>query len=209
MDALLERVAALEAREAIRDVLYRYARGVDRCDVDLIKSAYHPDAMDVHWTTFVGLGHEFAEYIAPLLATAIVNRHHITNPIIELEGSRAFVESQYVSTHRVALDDERAVESYGEGRYLDVFEERAGEWRIAHRVVINEKSFTREATVQGAARAVNGVQATVGDRDDPVYRRFAIADVKPAPLRGADPMEALRSLYASGAPSFAQLRNFP
>ena len=38
----------LEDQQAIRDVLSRYARGVDRCDLGLLKSAYHPDGYDDH-----------------------------------------------------------------------------------------------------------------------------------------------------------------
>jgi hypothetical protein len=33
---------------AIQDVLYRYARGVDRRDWELVRSVYHPDATDDH-----------------------------------------------------------------------------------------------------------------------------------------------------------------
>jgi hypothetical protein len=33
-------------RAQIQDATYRYARGVDRGDVGLIRSAYHPDAYD-------------------------------------------------------------------------------------------------------------------------------------------------------------------
>ena len=38
----------LADREAIRDVAIRYCRGVDRLDVDVLKSAYWPDATDHH-----------------------------------------------------------------------------------------------------------------------------------------------------------------
>ncbi len=162
MDDVMERLAALEAKEAIRECLYRYARAVDRCDVEMLKTVYHPDAIDVHGGVFAGNGHEFCEYIVPMMSAAIVNRHLITNPLIELDGNRAFVESQYVSTHRVAVDDERAADIYGEGRYLDVFEERDGEWKLLHRLVIGEKWWTRESAVQGTAPEINGVRATVG-----------------------------------------------
>src|SRR5579862_3908887 len=43
----------LADREAIRDCLYRYCRGVDRCDMELLRSAYWPGAMDTH-TGFKG-----------------------------------------------------------------------------------------------------------------------------------------------------------
>ena len=35
-------------REQIRDVIYRYARGVDRRDYELVRSCYHPNATDDH-----------------------------------------------------------------------------------------------------------------------------------------------------------------
>ena len=41
-------VAELADREAIRDCLYRYCRGVDRCDEQMLRSAYWEDAYDDH-----------------------------------------------------------------------------------------------------------------------------------------------------------------
>ena len=38
----------LADREAIRDCLYRYARGMDRCDEEMLRSAYWEDALDDH-----------------------------------------------------------------------------------------------------------------------------------------------------------------
>jgi hypothetical protein len=41
-------IAELADREAIRDCLYRYCRGIDRCDAGLLQSAFWPDALDSH-----------------------------------------------------------------------------------------------------------------------------------------------------------------
>ena len=38
----------LADREAIRECLYRYSRGVDRLDADMVRSAYWPDCTDNH-----------------------------------------------------------------------------------------------------------------------------------------------------------------
>ena len=35
-------------KDDIRDAIYRYARGVDRGDLALIRTAYHADAWDEH-----------------------------------------------------------------------------------------------------------------------------------------------------------------
>src|SRR5262249_38003146 len=137
LGALQRTVDELSAREAIRDVLYRYARGVDRADVELLKSCYHPEAVDAHWT-FIGNGHEFAEEILkphqmgqlPLL------KHFITNVLIELDGERAFVESTFLCMVDLAVDEGGRAHLVSHGRYVDVFECRGGEWRILSRLLV-------------------------------------------------------------------------
>ena len=52
-------VDQLSDLESIRDVARRYCRGVDRLDLEEMKSAYWPDATDDH-VTFVGNAWEFA-----------------------------------------------------------------------------------------------------------------------------------------------------
>ena len=123
---LVARVAVLEAREAIRDVMYRYARGADRGDLELFKSCYWPDAVDIHWF-WNGNAHEFADYVIPLLREVPNSQHSITNPIIELDDDRAFAECQWYVLHRIPLGDGRFVDQQCEGRYLDVWERRDGE----------------------------------------------------------------------------------
>ncbi|WAC92201.1 nuclear transport factor 2 family protein [Mycobacterium sp. Aquia_213] len=45
---LRDRVARLEARAEIFDCVQRYARGIDRRDRELLRSAYHDDAVAAH-----------------------------------------------------------------------------------------------------------------------------------------------------------------
>ena len=85
LGSLLARLETLEAKEAIRDVMYRYARGADRADLELFKSCYWPDATDCHWF-WNGNAHAFADYVIPLLREIPNSQHSITNPIIELDG---------------------------------------------------------------------------------------------------------------------------
>ena len=84
-------------KEAIRDALVRYCRGVDRGDADLICSAYHPDAEDDHgFSRFTG------ETVGPVLVERLrirsprVYMHHITNQLIELQSpDRAASETYF------------------------------------------------------------------------------------------------------------------
>lgn len=123
--------------EAIRRVLYRYARGVDRGDLDLLRSVYHPEGTD-HHGRFDGPGHEYAErLVAAEEGLTRTGNHHLTNVLIELDGNTAYVETYFLAFHPHSDQDAEAM-GVTSGRYLDVFEKRAGEWRILRRRVVND-----------------------------------------------------------------------
>ncbi len=119
----------------IQQVIYRYCRGVDRADADLVASVYHPDGIDNHGA-FSGSGREFAEMLVPMIGGATqVCQHHITNMLIELDGDTAQVESYFVAFHALAAS-QGGGRAFAVGHYLDRFEKRGGAWKIAERTVI-------------------------------------------------------------------------
>lgn len=124
-------------REAIRDVLYRYARGIDRCDPELLKTVYWPEAIDDH-SDFVGKGDEFIAWVIPALKSGMsVTQHFLGNILIRIEGNIAKVESYFQAYHRMEGPSDRPAEDFVVcGRYTDRMEKRGKEWRVAHRVVI-------------------------------------------------------------------------
>jgi len=124
----------LADREAIRDCLYRYSRGVDRCDEDMLRSVYWEDAEDDH-CLFTGQREELIAWVLPLLRAMEASQHTIGNMLIRLHGDRADVESYYHGYHRMN-DGTKSHDSIQAGRYLDRFEKRDGEWRIARRKVV-------------------------------------------------------------------------
>ena len=188
LNALQRQLDVLTAKDQIRDVLYRYARGVDRKDVKLLKSCYHPDAIDAHWS-FIGNGQEFAEEILKThqMGAVPVYKHFITNILIELDGDRAFCESSYLFTQSMQLDDRRRAAMTAEGRYLDVFERRDGEWRIFHRLLVNEAgAWSLPVPVPYVADGgpIADERQRVGAfPDDPVYRGFSVSDILPEEFR--------------------------
>jgi hypothetical protein len=128
----------ITAHLEIRQALARYCRGLDRGDYDLICSAYHPGAMDCGRDIADGPIETFARFaVTKLDKPRIVGQHHVTNVLIELDGERARVESYFLlfrpQTNPSTGDDELVPAG---GRYLDLFECRAGAWRIAERRVI-------------------------------------------------------------------------
>ena len=142
-EALEARLAKLEAelqelrdREAIREAIHRYCQAVDRCDLTMLKSCYWPDAYDDHGF-FAGNAHEFAEYVIPCLERVDSSMHSITNTRFRFDGNRCACNSQWHVVHRLAHDD-GFTDFLHQGRYLDVWEKRDGEWKILHRVIAGD-----------------------------------------------------------------------
>ena len=126
----------LAAREAIRSVLYRYCRGIDRLDRALVRSCYHDDATDEHGS-FSGSVEEYLDWSFSLLADYDMTWHVIHNVTIEVRGSTARTESYGVSLHRSGDPSPRRNLTTG-FRFLDVFECRDGDWRLASRRAVTD-----------------------------------------------------------------------
>ena len=150
------------AKLAIQEALTRYARGIDRHDFELAKSAYHADAYDEHGP-IRGNAHEVLDKIEKGFAVMEVSQHQINNTLIEIEGDLANVEAYFTSLH---VSKGSGVEEHVYGRYIDVFEQRNGEWKILERrVVVDFSSIHPRAPWKGESRFSRGTR----DRDDPSY----------------------------------------
>jgi len=130
-DALRE----LLDKQAIREVVMRYCRGVDRGDADLVAAAYWPDVTDDH----PGDQHFTGETIGPEMVASMLRsmqstNHQITTQTIEVDGDTAAAESYSLGNH--VMSDGRRLRTLV--RYLDRFENRDGEWRIIHRLCLND-----------------------------------------------------------------------
>jgi len=129
MQARLER--ALASQE-IRDVLARYARGVDRADGPLLKSCYHRDAIEEHGGNYTGNAFEYVDGAIARIRAMGPMQHLLGTSYIEFDGDTAWVET-YIWTFLRVTTDGRSVDTFTGGRLFDRFERRDGEWKIAHR----------------------------------------------------------------------------
>jgi hypothetical protein len=175
-------------REAIRDCLARYARGVDRFDRELLLSAFHPDATDEHGK-FVGTREEFAEWAFDQHSrTHLSTQHCLMNHRCELDGDTAHTETYFMF---IAMNREGTPLNMNGGRYIDRFERRNGVWAIAYRELLRDwatletqpdmsdlSAFTStRASLTPEMRAfMNGGPASARDRTDPSYERPLAAD---------------------------------
>lgn len=71
----------------------------------------------------------------PLLRGMKQSQHMLGNILIRIVGARADVESYYYGYHCIRSGT-TLFDSIQSGRYLDRFERRQDEWRIAHRKVV-------------------------------------------------------------------------
>jgi ketosteroid isomerase-like protein len=154
---------ALDKAE-IRAVLARYARGVDRLDPALIASVYYDDAYD-HHGRFDLLGKQFAVEVVELLReTRLSHQHRLANITIELDGDTAWSEAVLHSLHN---HQDRVDEFFG--RYVDRFERRQGEWKIAERWVVCD--FSRSSPVSARFALQDTFLKGTRDRNDQSYQR--------------------------------------
>jgi len=135
----LTEIAAESAdRESIRDCLYRYCRGIDRLDVDLIRSAYWPDATDEHGNFLANSVQEFIDHAVPIIQSMDLTTHFLGNIVIDIRGDAAFVESYIQAFHRMRREDGSRYDHMSSSRFLDRMERREDHWRIQRRVVVRD-----------------------------------------------------------------------
>ena len=160
---------ALLDKDAIRDCLYRYCRGIDRADEELLRSVYWPDAHDSHGA-YVGSASGFIAQAVPRLRSGGRGVHQIGNVLIELHGDAAAVESSFLALQTNAAAP--TLETFLCGRYLDRFERRGAHWRIAERTVVYdwiEERTRAELARQDADLFANRQPTGARSPSDPVY----------------------------------------
>lgn len=168
-DTTDSRLTALMDREAIRDCIYRYCRGIDRADEAALRSAYWEDATDCHgaWS---GSAAGFIEQALQRLRGGGGRRvHQVSNISIELHGELAAVESCFLALQAPAG---ATGQTFLCGRYVDRFERRRGEWRIAARTVVYDWIEERQRPELSLGdEALFGKRQPVGRAapDDAVY----------------------------------------
>jgi len=144
-------------KQAIRDVLSRYCRGLDRMDKEMAYSVWHDGATAFYDGIFEGTGRGFIDWVWEAHAGMERHSHQITNVLIDLAGDRATSESYVTVVLWTLPDDEgRQNELVGRGRYLDRWARRAGVWGISERIHLLDMStvlpLTRGETSAGFSR---------------------------------------------------------
>jgi SnoaL-like domain len=179
----------------IENVLATYARAVDRLDVELLKSCYHPEAIN-HNAVSRTPAWAYAEQLLPQMRNLFSGTmHHITHSQVAFESDvEAVAESYFIAWHMVVGGYTEVAAFFGApyasqmdrlgtlggghdfvtaGRYLDRFEKRDATWRILERSVTVEWNHFGAVT-RGTPDSLFGRMPAWArrDREDLVYSLF-------------------------------------
>jgi ketosteroid isomerase-like protein len=156
-------------RQEINDCLLRYTRGVDRADSELMRSAYHDDAVDEHGVATEGPDKFCAWAIGHHIENQVQHHHIITNTTLDIDGDVAHGESYFMFWG----DNRVGPPVLAFGRYIDRFEKRENRWAIARRVCLTEQTTSLATTEfpQEFVDALNSTGPRARGRDDVSYDR--------------------------------------
>ena len=158
----------LVAKQAITEVIYTYCSALDRMDLELAHTVWHPDGTaDYGASMYQGTGAGFIDWVWVQHAGMFGHSHQITNILIDVDGDRAGSEAYVTAALRLPSDGEQAVEIVSRGRYVDTWSRRNGRWAIDHRRYAED--FTSTYPVTPMENSDPALRAARRDRDDPSY----------------------------------------
>ena len=160
------------AEKQIVDCLLSYTRGIDRLDPDAILAAFHPGALlEGYQVDALVPIEDFALPVTERLRKRYSStQHRLSNTKIDFNDDGAIAES-YILAYHVQPADEDSPERLWtfSGRYIDYFEDRDGQWRIAKRFL--RADWTRIETID--EKMPNKFIAGSRDESDPIYGQTA------------------------------------
>jgi hypothetical protein len=128
-------LATLLAKEAIRELVLLYSRGVDRKDIALLRSLYASDATDHHGPAFTGTADEYIQFLDRSLPHIHVSGHYICNHLISVDADQGEGEVYALAYHIIPDSKGGMVEDLCCVRYVDRYRRENGRWLFAARVV--------------------------------------------------------------------------
>ena len=146
-------VQGLLAKQAITELLHRYARALDRMDEEMLRDVFHDGSRHNHF--FAGPSSDpslpstdeapgdFVAFALGVLRTYERTHHQIGNVLIELKDEHSATSECYFTAHhrQRAIGDPLAgpaacdtpMDYFVGGRYIDRLECRDGKWGIVER----------------------------------------------------------------------------
>ena len=170
----LAAVREMIARQKIADVMARYARGIDRCDIEALRSVFWPEAM-ADYGSGAQVAMVWAEATLGALKGMLRTQHAIGDMLVEIDGEQARAETYCHAYHELEGAGGRREMIVG-GRYLDRLERRDGEWRIIHRTYVMDWNQNAPSTSQWDVGMYAGLKIRGARWPDDPLRDFLAGD---------------------------------
>ena len=182
--------ARLADRAQIQDVIYRWCRAIDRLDVEGIRGVFHPDAIDNHGP-FVGGVDALIAWLTDRHRGIPFSMHLVSNMLNRIRRAPTARWPRPISSPRCAIPPRVrprwppftggvAGERRGRqpipcpgARYIDRFERRGGEWRIARRTVAFDSSMMMDVPPRMHRNSTQTGRSAAVTEDDPIYKERA------------------------------------
>lgn len=121
--------------EAVRQVLYRYCRGLDRMDRALVAGCFADGATVDYLTIFAGTAEAFIDEVWERHRAHLRHSHQIANVLVTPRGDELASEA-YVTVTLWIAGEAGLVERVVRGRYLDAWVRTGSGWQIARRTFV-------------------------------------------------------------------------
>jgi len=133
----------LIAKEEIRELALLYSRGVDRNDIELLRTLYAKGSTDTHGDTFDGSAEDYVDFLEKSLPHLRYGGHHICNHMVSVDGDKGEGEVYAIAYHIVPDGKGGSQEDFLLCRYIDHYCKEDGRWCFAKRVVTYDMRTTR------------------------------------------------------------------
>jgi SnoaL-like domain len=128
-------ITTLIAKEEIRELAMLYSRGVDRKDIELLRTLYAKDATDNHGKHYNGDAEGYLRFLEKSFPYMRYSGHHICNHLVSVEGDQGEGEVYALAYHLIPDGKGGTVEDFMAVRYVDRYRKENGRWLFASRVV--------------------------------------------------------------------------
>ncbi len=140
----------LIAKEDIRELALLYSRGVDRCDIALLRSLYTEDGWDSHGAYFDGPAQDYVDFLERSLPHMHIGGHHICNHLVTVEGDTGEGEVYAIAWHLIPDGSGGLKHDIQAVRYIDNYRREDGKWKFAKRTVSFDMKMVLPADEHGA-----------------------------------------------------------
>ena len=174
---------SLEDRAAITDIIAAYAHAIDRRRWGMMEHLFHEDAQ-FQFGTVIGDWRGFVEQARAIIDPCLATQHQLGQIQFGFDGDTVCHTETYMTAMHTVPADYPLAEVFPDkgktysavvaGRYVDRFEKRGGEWRIAQRTGLYDWREFREVEGVDLSDTPEGAVGYHDERDPstPVVARW-------------------------------------